>query len=336
MSIDNVIFGLDGKRIHTRFDRTHLSLGAVVYVRFTADNEPAILSQRSEGTVPYSVQWISPSEWFVLLTRGFTLTPQFAQRVQDAIGAYISRTEIDTALESLAKRVRMEHFYKTSELDVNPLSVIHTVLERLDLCSRLKQPEVEKILFAHHEPLISYLCLTCFDRLGQPADWVDFGTWLTSSQHEGERELAIHSQAAGADILAGSRLLHSYYTSLYGVRSSFFRFLHELLPPAAHRELLGSIRIDRVTNPPKPHILSHAGDNDKEKYLFKRRNDYTHKANFMPNEQLNQNRVSPVQEVRADSWTSTSTHGWPDTLNTVVRIGLACYLRAESGTRPDR
>jgi hypothetical protein len=332
VSIDYVIFGIEGKRVRTQFDRALLRLGSVVYVQSILDNEPQVLAQISEGAIPYSVRWISPSEWYVALTRGFALPSEFAQRVQDAIGNYISRAEIDTSLKDLAARVRMEHFYKTSELDRNPLSVISTVLGRLDLCSRLNQPEMQKLLFAHHEPLISYLYLTCFDRLGQPADRVDFGTWLTSSRHDAERRLAINGMPAGTDILAGTRLLHSYYTSLYGVKSSFFRFLHELLPPAVHRELLGSVTIERLTNPPKLETLPSADDNEKEKYLFKRRNDYTHKAAFTPtNERLGRAYGSPAQEFHADHWTSTSTRGWPDTLDRVVRVGLARYLLAETG-----
>jgi hypothetical protein len=133
--------------------------------------------------------------------------------------------------------VRLEHFYKTSELRNNPLSVVFTVLERLHVCHQLQRPEVRRALFGYDEPLLSYLYLTCFDRLGQPADWLGFGNWLKSSRHKDEREKAIQQISSTDNIIDAVQLVHSYYTSLYGVKSSFFRFLHEILPSDVHREL---------------------------------------------------------------------------------------------------
>jgi len=71
-----------------------------------------------------------------------------------------------------------------------------------------------------------------------------------------------------------------------------------------------------------------ATDDEKEKYLFKRRNDYTHKADFRPpmGEWFARGTCSPVQEFKAKEWMSTHTRGWPDILEKAVRIGLAQYL----------
>jgi len=330
MSLDDVIFGVDGKRFPARFDRSHLRLGAIVYVQFSASGKPVAFSpQKFEGALKYAVNWIATSEWYVPLSRGFELKPWFADRVYAEIQEHISRRDVGIALEGFAKRVRLEHFHKTSELSENPLSLIYTVLERLDLCARVRQRECEKALFAAHEPLVSYLYLTCFDRLGQPADWLDFGSWLTSPRHLSERELALskHPPQTG-DPVEGAQALHRYYMDTYGVRASFFRFLHEVLPSGARSELLQSIEYLKLKNPPDFERLSSGTDAEKEKYLFKRRNDYTHRADFNApaGEPLGRSRSNYVQEHYADYWTTTHTSDWPEILNKTVRVGLAQYL----------
>jgi hypothetical protein len=336
MSVDYVIFALGPRTLRTQFDRAQLKLGSIVYVRFSPSEEPITISgQESDGAIPYAVQWIAPSEWYVVLAERFSVRPEFAQRIQDEIGEHISREDIDTTIRSFADRVRIDHLYKTNELGNNPLAVVHTVLERMYLCTRLQQPEVERALFAYHEPLISYLYLTCFDRLGQPANWLDFGSWLASSQHKGEREIALSEILHVADVVNAARSLHAHHASVYGVKYSFFRFLREVLPRDTYKELLDSIEIEKLRNPPGLERLPEATDAEKEAYLFKRRNDYTHKADFRPSGPggLGRNYSIPVQEFHAEYWTSTRTSNWPALLGRVVRVGLASYLRRGAGEK---
>ena len=77
--------------------------------------------------------------------------------------------------------VRMERFYQTSELGGNPLSVVFTIIDRLEVCKRLRQSPpfpVEFFRTALDDPLVTYLYLTCFDRLGQPAiGWTSVPGW---------------------------------------------------------------------------------------------------------------------------------------------------------------
>jgi hypothetical protein len=72
------------------------------------------------------------------------------------------------------------------------------------------------------------------------------------------------------------------------------------------------------------------GHDEKEKYLFKRRNVYTHKADFRPpaGEWFTGGITNIVQEYTETNWTSTQTHGWPDVLEKTVRGGLARYISA--------
>ena len=70
-------------------------------------------------------------------------------------------------------------------------------------------------------------------------------------------------------------------------------------------------------------LLRSGSPEQKEKYLFKRRNDYTHKAGFRPpaGEWFGGSIGSPVQEFFASYWTSTRTHDWPGVLERAVRAG---------------
>lgn len=330
MSMESVIFGIDKHRVQILFDRSRLSLGSIIYVEFSSSGEPvAFYLEKAEGRIPYWVRWISGSEWYVELIKEFQLRPEFVKRVEDVVGEFISHDEINTTLKAFSDRVRPSHFFKTRELEQNPLSVVFTVLERLDVCSRLSSPNVAKALFCYHEPLVTYLLLTCFDRLGQPTEWLDFGAWLKSKRHKDERKEGHQAAGRVADLTGACQMLHSHYLALYGVKSSFFRFLREVLPPWARRYLLNSIEITKCKNPPFPKALPETTDEEKEAYLFKRRNDYTHKAAFTPpaGEWLGRCYSNHVQEFRTEYWTDTVTTDWPAVLEKTVRIGLASYLR---------
>jgi len=106
----------------------------------------------------------------------------------------------------------------------------------------------------------------------------------------------------------------------------------DILPGEIRRQLLDSIDRTILDNPPNGGSRQ-ATDEEKEKYLFERRNDYTHRANFRPpaGEWLAGGVTNIVQEHHADFWISTQTHGWlPGILEKTVQVGLACYTRARS------
>ncbi len=237
--------------------------------------------------------------------------------------------KVNAAIAKFIGMIRMERFYQTRELADNPCSVVFTVIDRLEVCTRLRQSPLVPIemAFVLDDPLVTYLYLTCFDRLGQPADWLDFGAWMESSKHKAERD-GILQRVQSHELEVAIRFAYREYNSLYGVKSSFFRFLRNL-PSDFRRELLGSIHQDISTYAPSM-TGRYATDAEKEKYLFKRRNDYTHKADFRPpiGEWFARGIGSPVQEFNATNWTSTQTRGWPDILEKAVRIGLAGYLSA--------
>src|SRR5205809_6439189 len=69
------------------------------------------------------------------------------------------------------------------------VAALANVYSRLDPCRLLRQSEVERGLGPHHQPLVTYLLLTCFDRLGQAPDWLASEHWLRSRRHAPERML---------------------------------------------------------------------------------------------------------------------------------------------------
>jgi len=125
------------------------------------------------------------------------------------------------------------------------------------------------------------------------------------------------------------------YNKIYGVSSSFYRFLHEIIPENIHQELLESIWIEIVDNPPDIVNNRQADDITKEKFLYKLRNDYTHKAQFVPgttkaiwpDDAFNKNIWMGVQQtIEQSSWNTLFVRNWPETIEKVVRVGLAIYI----------
>jgi hypothetical protein len=96
--------------------------------------------------------------------------------------------------------------------------------------------------------------------------------------HEIEVIPALASVSADSDYFQTTITLYKFYNDRYGVRSSFFRFLHEVLPKDQRDILLSSIEIKSLENPPYIGENTSSDEAEKEKYLFKLRNDYTHKA----------------------------------------------------------
>jgi hypothetical protein len=191
----------------------------------------------------------------------------------------------------------------------------------------------------HWGPLCVYLLLTCFDRLGQPADWRPFGDWLRAPKTEHEQTAALANIPAVANHLQAATALHETYNERYGVRSSFFRFLHEVLPAQQLDNLLSSIEIRTSQMPPHFGEPTAASEVEKEKYLFRLRNDYTHKSlirvrpvdyqtmfDGWPGVAARDMREVHEQTFAEIKWRSVETVGWPGALEDVVRAGLVVYL----------
>ena len=182
-----------------------------------------------------------------------------------------------------------------------------------------------------------YLYLTCFDRLGQPTDWIEFGAWLRSKsgKHVGERQKAIELIHEGVSFDQVSRVFHDYYTAIYGVRSSFYRFINDVLPQAVREKLLNSIKIEKSSLPPNINAIPPGDENEKLKFLFATRNKYTHKALYIPGvgeSVLPQPGIkgwySYNQEIHHDYWLTIFVWDWPNILKECVQVGLSLFIQS--------
>jgi len=340
MAKSTVIFGINHKRYPYLYDRSQLKLGTKLFVGFDCeDNAVQFSSDHFENSRLFVVNWIATSEWYVLLEDKFIVNVGMEQKVISIVEPYIEAEVVKNALNIAARDIRLEHSYKTKEFEKSRLSVINTVVDRFGIYRKLQNPDVCEILFNRHQALSVYLLLTCFDRLGQPSDWLDFGSWLQAEETKEERDKCVNEiKDKTTDIVKISLNLYSYYNSIYGVRLAFFRFLENLLPSDIRRELFDSFIINKIPNPPallKGEVLS---DKEKGKYLFKIRNNFTHKAKAIPGVSSNAafpenfpvDRNSWVvyeQWHESDYWFSVDIRNWPEVFEKVVRVGLAEYLK---------
>ena len=198
--------------------------------------------------------------------------------------------------------------------------------------------------------LCNYLLLTCFDLLGQPSDYLDFHSWLSSSKSKPER-LGIVEEIKAEDFVGKVMELHKGYLLLYGTKNSFMRFINEILSAQQKEILLNSIRItyglplsERKENTSHPSLGSEESPAKKSAFLFSARNLYTHKAQniggfgdaIFPKELLEETVKHRAQyqyelyrpiysEETAKYCISYSACNWPDVLINCINSVLGQY-----------
>jgi hypothetical protein len=348
MAAERVFFGGVGKdRVEYLYDRSRLQLGSTVYVSFdSAGRATSFSPEPVEEAEVFYVHWISPSEWYVPLYRPPQGDAGLVKVLHAELGSLLREGDAEKAVAVLVKRLRPAHLFKTDEVRRNPVTLLRSVCARLDLCRRLRQPEVEKTIAFHHQPLVTYLLLTCFDRLGQPADWVDFSSWLTSRRHSSEREEAAAQMPASLDARSCAERMYDWWKQRYGVRSAFYRFIREVLPEGVRIGLFRTIQVFKSKLPPSLEKLP-VSDSDKEDFLYRVRNDYTHRSAWVGGVGDSQmllpagwprDRVTTIfgSEVHAHHTEQVWVLGWPWPLDRAVREGLAAYVRnvADGGDGP--
>lgn len=131
-----------------------------------------------------------------------------------------------------------------------------------------------------------YLSLTCFDILGQPNNWIDFGSWLKSKKLKLEREKIINKNYTSnySEFISA---VNNDYNKIYGVKNSFYKFIREILSEKNRLKLFDSINTTIQITPKvvTPNGITMATGKDiefpieiKEKFLFNIRNSFTHKG----------------------------------------------------------
>jgi hypothetical protein len=130
--------------------------------------------------------------------------------------------------------------------------------------------------YIQHDALVDYLLLTCFDILGQPEEWLDFNSWLTSSRKNSEREEAVSLISESVTQIEATKKIYDFYQDKYGVKKSFYRFINEVLDQEAQERLLSSVKIEHINKDSKSVIIDNP--NKKKSFLYDSRNLFTHQA----------------------------------------------------------
>ena len=112
---------------------------------------------------------------------------------------------------------------------------------------------------------------------------------------------------------------------MYGVKNSFYRFMREVIPPQIRMNLLNLVRINVENKADRRHNRQ-GTEFEKEAFLYKIRNDFTHKTYS----------TGAMRDIRNDDWNSreriyknnevlwVSTHkSFDDKLKEVILIGIS-------------
>lgn len=191
--------------------------------------------------------------------------------------------EFDKEVENIEGRLKNNHFKKSC------LHKIFKVHERVRLVRDFENQLAKDagILRRFMYPgLKTYLLLTCFDQLGQDdKGWRFFPVWLNSEKCKRERDEILLCTKLEENVVdtignANPRFIESVYNKyheIYGVKNSFMNFLRYLLPQDQKNKLLGKILFEIYSvKDGEFHFEEYGTELDKEKWLFKTRNDYTH------------------------------------------------------------
>jgi hypothetical protein len=223
-----------------------------------------------------------------------------------------------------------KNYWRNSE--IRKILQVH---ERLNLTDTLNEDIGDDFLRRHMYPqLITYLRLTCFDQLGQPANWMIFSDWLKSKKKKDEKTRIFESIEA-VNKLEFTEKIYQEYQKIYGIKNSFFNFIKNVIPQETRRELLNLIKI-RIHDETSPTIEGRAvTDKDKEDYLYKIRNDFTHSTystspikNFQKIKESEWNFRETIYKEKESYWISTHEN-FEDKLKETVLIGIAEIIKSE-------
>lgn len=344
--MSHVVFGVDGARYPAEFNQGDLKLGEVVYVTWDSSKQPTFTSHEVASAERLYVAWIAPSEWYVDLVRPRKAQPQEVHALVQVLGHLFSQDDLETAANFA---LGFQFSYQSAQYRKTELFSLLRVADRLEFCKRLDSEEIGKALHFFWGPLVEYHYLTCFDVLGQPDGWLTFGSWLASKKHKAERERAISPAQSRSicqmirkcfkpkdpsEAVVTSKKLLEAYEEMYGARRSFIRFIREILPPAARAELFNSVQIQKSTLPPQITPKPDGNQTDKENYLYRIRNEYTHKATIRGDFQAAAfKEIMPPghegmftwreQSVEAKELVTVMTMNWPTQLKKAVIAGMA-------------
>ena len=188
------------------------------------------------------------------------------------------------------------------------------------------------------DALRNYLLLTCFDVLGQTREWIAFDAWLKAKKCRGERANAVQQLTDTADPVAVASALHRRYVELYGVKLSFYNFIHRVISSDTRTMLYQSIAVPTTIGSTQIINLDQQFDTARDELLYRIRNRYTHQAQsfgnsaggvFDPSERHYDSGGREVKvwelvesDFSEENETNSLVRDWPNVLISVVKNGL--------------
>ena len=196
--------------------------------------------------------------------------------------------------------------------------------------------------WTHHwryvDSLRNYLLLTCFDVLGQTREWISFDGWLRAKRCAGERANVNVARLVESNASEVCLAMHEEYIRIYGVKSAFIHFVHNVLTPDARTRLYQSIRLPTPMGATQHIDCTKLFDTGRDNFLFQIRNRFTHSAQnfgdasggvFDPDEPSFNSAgavVQPWVPIQSDfaqpGQTPTFVRDWPRVLVDTVRSSM--------------
>lgn len=327
-----------------------LQLGYPIYIRIDTEQRAMFSEHPQSGYIRYAVTAINrpytpPDKEAVLDVIVHAQTPrdfldEHLEEIEVVLNGIVKREVILRALRNIASTYRVQDMGLTLARRASEANTFVTVSRRLDLCRKLAGQSGADLIGLHQRNLVLYLLLTCFDRLGQPAPYLSFESWLESkkAKHRDKRDAALVGVESSP--IAQARALNQAYVAEYGVRNSFFRFLDDVLPREQYQTLITSLWSHRTVW--GTGMSSPMSEIEKRKYLYQLRNAYTHQAEAQPGltvpfpaevgETPPEFTAYFYEQVTTREGTDTvSFSNWPKVLEDCVLHGLAERVRQRAG-----
>jgi hypothetical protein len=318
-------------------DPSSASIGSIVYVEMDQKGAPIrILLTPTRDSVAHNITANVP--WAITLRAEAQIDERLQQLAEELLSQYVDASDIRNVFRNAARGVPLTLLHTTDAATPGPVGVIRSVINRLELWSRLRDPNVNNGLWPFHGGLREYLLLTCFDLLGQDPHWMPFSQWLDDNSDKVSSERANALQERPTDGLQAARALNACYNKIYGVRRSFDNFINSVLPDQQRVRLLDSIHLSYTPlKRDQRSVAWPADEKAKVQFLFDMRNAFTHHGASMtflePHPQDAPRSPDPVTvyamgtRVEHNRRVDWGVRNWPYELERSVASGLVAYVR---------
>lgn len=317
-------------------DKDEFAIGEVLYLKLDSESKPIFCSTKeSSNSIPYCVKGFAINTTppvTSLINLDFYIQGRLTNYCKQ-LGDRVTYQDLVRVVDRVNQTIEIDKLYITETYRNTFLYKIDSVLKRIDHCRELISDEA--MISHRNTPLIIYLLLTCFDNLGQPDNWLSFGSWIKAKKEPylTERNKITKEYELSEKLISLTEYMYESYNKIYSARTSFHNFMEEVLLEDSKNRLFDSIEIRERSLKPERKYLRSFSNKEKAQFLYKLRNDFTHKAQFIPNnyvfgrrEGLNE-KITFQEIVKKDKEITVSFTNWPYILEDIVIDGLGTLIK---------